>query len=353
MIWKYFTSTQEWAWIIGSSTLVGGSTFLSNYSHVEYTGATYDPANNRIFVIGGYGGQSNPGSTELVWEISCDSNSVVGASGDGSARNIATTFTSGDGMGARRWHSTSDFTIDGKVFVYGGYYNFPSPDTSDHFFSYDPDTDTWEFLSGRTSGPRTFSSSVWGTQYTSDAANRPYSAFGTSMWTPDQGTIYMGFGNRNSDGHFDNLWKYQYQTAPTTSPTVSPSLSPPSSSPTTSPTVSPSLSPSSSSPTTSPTVSPSPSSSSPSTSPSTSKVPVDDDDNDEDASGASSVLGMEQSDLILLAAIFGVFGAGLCLFCVRRNLNPPAYSSSENVEISTLGEAHVVNVNETIPEEEN
>ena len=115
--------------------------------------------------------------------------------------------------GARNFSTTWQDTT-GKLWLYGGF-GYGTSTTIGYLndlWKYDPSSNNWTWMKGNNT---TEQYSVYGTQGTANAANKPGAAYASVSWSDDNNNLWLfgGFGYTDNDfGFLNTLWKYNPST---------------------------------------------------------------------------------------------------------------------------------------------
>jgi len=275
-LWEFSPSTNEWAWMGGSSTVsfcaygecgqpgVYGTLGTPAAGNIpgSRSGATswIDGSGNFwLFGGGGFDAKGNPTALNDVWEFSPSTNEwawmgggttstgcityrlgltvcggqpgVYGTQGTAAAGNIP-----GGRAGAASWIDSS-----GNFWLFGGQ-GFDSEGNNGNlndFWEFNPFTNEWAWMGGNatvtgcTSAPEGNiicwgQPGVYGTLGTPDPGNDPGARFGASSWTDSKGNFWLFGGDGAAGvggGVLNDFWEYQQATTAlpaTAAPTFSP-----------------------------------------------------------------------------------------------------------------------------------
>jgi N-acetylneuraminic acid mutarotase len=231
-LWKFNPSTNEWAWMGGSSTVSRNGNQPGVYGTLgtpaagnvpgsrEYATSWTDNSGN-LWLFGGWGvGSSenwaylndlwefNPSTSEWAWmggssttpcnieTGSCGQPGVYGTLGTPAAGNVP-----GGRYGASSWTDSS-----GNFWLFGG----NGYTSGDDLWKFNPSTNEWAWMSGSSTADQ---QGVYGTLGTPAAGNVPGSREYATSWTDSSGNLWL-FGGYGADaitywgGNLNDLWEF-------------------------------------------------------------------------------------------------------------------------------------------------
>ena len=244
-LWEFNPSTNQWAWMGGSSTVpnlcnsIGVSCGQSGtYGTLGIYGAPNVPggrsdatgwadANGHLWLFGGTGFDSNgnPGTLNDLWEFNPSASewmwmggsNLVG--GNGGRPGSYGSLGLPDGVNNPGARSGATSWIDGNhnFWLFGGYGYVANGCCGrlNDLWEFDPSTNQWAWMGGSSNAfnqPGTY-----GTLGAPNSANIPGGRTTASGWTDSRGNLWL-FGGEAYDangkwGELSDLWEYQLSTA--------------------------------------------------------------------------------------------------------------------------------------------
>ena len=252
-LWKFNVSTNQWAWMGGSSSVTESTPGVYGTLKQPATGnspgsrigaATWIDSNGNLWLFGGYGPDAtgrvgdlndvwkfNPSINQWAWMggyssipqadpivcVPCSSPSVPGKLRIPAAGNIP-----GGRSSPAIWTDKN-----GNIWLFGGdsdidydfYYSYGSEGSVlNDMWEFNPKTNEWAWMEGDTTVPLTNSSlpGVYGTLGAPGAANIPGGRAGGVTWTDvsDNLWLYSGFGfdSAGTPGDLNDWWRFDLST---------------------------------------------------------------------------------------------------------------------------------------------
>jgi N-acetylneuraminic acid mutarotase len=228
-LWEFNPSTNEWAWMGGSSTVPNGSgqpgvygtlgvPAAGNIPGSRYSAASWTDSSGDLWLFGGkgYDANDNWGYLNDLWEFNPSTNEwtwmggsstvtqpgVYGTLGTPAAGNIP-----GARDGASAWTDSS-----GHLWLFGGFYS--TVDNEDGVYlndlrEFNSSTNEWTWMGGNSVYDQ---SGVYGTLGTPAAGNNPGSRQGSASWTDSSGNFWLfggaGFDANGNNGELNDLWEF-------------------------------------------------------------------------------------------------------------------------------------------------
>ena len=254
-LWEFNPSTNEWAWMGGSSTapasctpadclLSGiygelGTPAAGNNPGARFWASSWTDKNGNFWLFGGYGFDSvaNLGDLNDLWEFNPSTNewtwisgsSTVPGSNQGGQPGVYGTLgmpAAGNVPGGR--YSAVTWTDSGgNLWLFGGNDNGFQND----LWEFNPSTSKWTWMGGSS----VFDNScfgVFGTLGDSAEGNVPGSRYAASSWTDSTGNFWLfgGEGPLPFDGEWflfslNDFWKYQPSSTPAFTNAATPTFS--------------------------------------------------------------------------------------------------------------------------------
>jgi len=246
-LWEFNPSTNEWAWMGGSSVIYG--TGSDNYGQPGVYGTLGVPATGNIpgardsasawtdssgnlWLFGGEGVDANHVSGYLndLWEFNPSTNewawtggsSTVPSAGYGQPGQYGTLGTpaAGNIPGGREF-ALSWTDSSGHFWLYGGS-GFDANDVSgwlDDLWEFNPSTNEWAWMCGSSTVPNAGygQPGVYGTLDTPAAGNIPGGRSGAASWTDSGDHLWLfggdGYDANDVPGYLNDLWEFNPSTS--------------------------------------------------------------------------------------------------------------------------------------------
>jgi N-acetylneuraminic acid mutarotase len=229
-LWMYNPTTNEWAWMAGSTTVPGfeqgragiyGTLGVANSANLpggRYGAATWTDAQGNFWLFGGAGadGSGNSGDLNDLWMFNSTTQQWTWEGGSQTANNTGVYSAQGVPStsnlpsareGAFAW-------ADAK----GNFWLFSGATIMNDLWEFNPSTKQWTWLSGNATGGATGS---YGTVGVSSASNLPPGRSYGSAWSDASGNLWLyggeGVGTpddgrlRGYDGTLSDEWMYSPQ----------------------------------------------------------------------------------------------------------------------------------------------
>ena len=241
-IWEYKPSTNQWAWMGGSSTLSYSATngygqpgeygtlgafAAGNIPGSRASASSWTDSGGNFWLFGGYGYDANGIYGELndLWEYKPStkewawmggSNTVPGrGSGNPGVYGTLGVFAAGNIPGGRAFAS-SWTDSSGHLWLFGGA-GYDANDNSvllNDLWEFNPSTNEWAWIGGSSTIPNSgVSPGVYGTLGAFTAGNIPGSRMVAASWTDSSGNFWLfggyGYDAAGNLGNLNDLWKYQ------------------------------------------------------------------------------------------------------------------------------------------------
>lgn len=254
-LWKYNTSTGEWAWMGGSETIpcatqctgqsgtygTLGKPASANVPGARFGAAVWTDQRGDLWLFGGRGYDStgtngslndlwrfDPSTSNWTWIAgastvpSCAAGKDCGASGSYGAIGIPSSSNSpGARTGAVTWTDSS-----GNLWLFGGsgYDSAGKVGSLNDLWEFNPSTAQWTWMGGSSTVPASCSYTtcgqpgVYGTLGTPSSANIPAGRSGAVGWTDKSGNFWLFGGEVNylySEGYhgdINDLWEFNPST---------------------------------------------------------------------------------------------------------------------------------------------
>ncbi len=232
-LWEFNPSTQQWAWIGGSSTVSnGGEPGL--YGPIGTPGTGYIPgsrswpatvqatdSNGNVWLFGGYGYDASGTQDELsdLWEFNTSSKEWTFVSGSSTAAQPGAYVTQGSfaagNMPGGRDSGPSWVDNSGNLWIFGGegYPNVVSWSVLNDLWEFNPSTKLWAWMGGSKTGNQ---SGSYVAQGTFDPGNYPGGRTNPSYWTDSSGNFWMfggwGIDSKGNLNLLNDVWEFNPST---------------------------------------------------------------------------------------------------------------------------------------------
>ena len=224
-LWKYDISTNQWAWMTGSSAInqlgtygTKGTPGASNTPGARNYLVSWIDASDKLWLFGGngYSNTASLGNLNDVWKYDPTVNQWTWISG-GNVNDVANiNGTKGSTAGVppfpgSRYQSAFWKDASGNFWLFGGtgYSATTSSGNLNDLWKYNPTSGEWTWMSGGIS-PSAYG--TYGTKGIAAAANVPGARTGSSGFLDTSGNFWIfggnGFGASGSSGYLNDLWKY-------------------------------------------------------------------------------------------------------------------------------------------------
>jgi len=245
-LWEFDPSTDQWAWMGGSSTVVNmgpygygrpgvygtlGTAAVGNIPGTRYVASSWADKSGNFWLFGGLGFDANGtyGNLNDFWEFNPASNQWAWMGGSNTvpcnncgrpgAYGTLGTPAAGNIPGGRdtafSWTDSS-----GDIWLFGGdgYNDNGNAGGLNDLWEFTPSTIQWAWMGGSSTVDQ---SGVYGTLGTPAAGNVPGGRAGTADWNDGSGRFWLfggqGYDANGNAGYLNDLWEYQPQ-APTILP---------------------------------------------------------------------------------------------------------------------------------------
>jgi N-acetylneuraminic acid mutarotase len=251
-LWVFIPSSNEWAWMGGSSTValssgvygVLGTPAPGNIPAGRTGAASWTDSSDHLWLFGGFGFGSGPyapnydgGALDDLWEFNPSTNewawmggsSVALQSGEyGTLGTPAPGNISGGRSDATNWTDSG-----GHFWLFGGV----GEDADDYggdlndLWEYSPSTNEWAWMGGGSTSGFNKATGVYGTLGTPAAENIPGGRDSAAGWTDGSGHFWLFAGYGYDPLNLDyvvlgDFWEYQPSSAPLPAPDFSVAIFP-------------------------------------------------------------------------------------------------------------------------------
>jgi N-acetylneuraminic acid mutarotase len=240
-LWEFNSSTNEWAWMGGSSTVLRnsgrsgvygtlGTPAAGNIPGSRYSAIGWTDSSGHLWLFGGYGydGSGKSGFLNDLWEFDPPTNewawmggsSTISVSGEGQPGVYGTLGTAAaENIPGGREDAVSWTDSGGDLWLFGGAgydANGNSGDLND-LWKLNPSNGEWTWMSGSSTvgsycspiNGETFCGQpgVYGALGTAAAENIPGGREGAVGWTDSDDHLWL-FGGTGYAGFFNDLWAF-------------------------------------------------------------------------------------------------------------------------------------------------
>ena len=240
-LWQFTPSTNEWAWMGGSSTVPGPSAGQPGVYGTLGVPAPGNIPGGRIYAVSWtdsnahfwlFGGASDIGGNfDDLWEFNPSTNewawmggSSTGPQFGGQPGVYGTLGTPAPGnIPGRRYGAVSWTDSSGHLWLFGGAGDGAHGTIGDlnDLWQFNPSTNEWAWMGGSATAicdPEGFCGQpgVYGTLGTPAAGNNPGSRLVASSWTDSSGNLWLfgggGFDANGTPGSLNDLWQFNPST---------------------------------------------------------------------------------------------------------------------------------------------
>jgi hypothetical protein len=252
-LWQYYPSTNEWAWMSGSSTEDSNYTQPGVYGTLGQAGSANTPGardlasswtdkNGDLWLFGGQGSDTSDKSGDLndLWKFDTSTNEWTWMGGSntfvpldcgtyagayvcfngepgiyGTLGTPAAANTPGGRYGASTWMDSN-----GNIWLFGG----PGYDAAGNYnnlndlWQLNSTTHQWTWVGGINVGTL---SAVYGTLGTPAAANIPGGRGGAATWTDKNGNFWLFGGEGGTLNYLNDMWEFRPAFPAVATPTLS------------------------------------------------------------------------------------------------------------------------------------
>ncbi len=243
-LWEFSPSTNQWAWMSGSSTescssscgqpgVYGrlGTPAAGNAPGGRWSVTNWIDSSGQLWLYGGYGFDANGamGFLNDLWEFNPSTSqwtwmggsSALPITGEGQPPVYGTqgTFAAGNNPGGR-WAATSWTDSNGNFWLFGGegYYAVGVAGTFNDLWEFNPSTNQWAWMGGSSTAGSNCPNGVcqqpgmYGTLGTPAAGNVPGSRDFAVAWTDSSGNVFLFGGSIPGIYYLDDLWEFYPST---------------------------------------------------------------------------------------------------------------------------------------------
>jgi N-acetylneuraminic acid mutarotase len=231
-LWEFNPSTNEWAWMGGSSTVPstsandGGNPGVYGILGVPAAGnipggregsVSWTDSSGNFWLFGGYGVDTNGnlGVLNDMWEFNPSANEWTWMGGSSTADQVgeygALGAPAAGNIPGSRWLAASWTDLNGNFWLFGGQgYNAQTFAVPDDLWEFNPSTNQWTWMGG--SQTASTPSGVYGTMGVPAAGNIPGGRWQASSWTDKSGNLWffagVGYDTNDVQGYLNDLWLF-------------------------------------------------------------------------------------------------------------------------------------------------
>ena len=237
-LWRYLPSTQEWAWMGGSSTVPAdnngqpgvygqpGVPDAANTPGGRWGANSWTDMSGNLWLFGGVGYDSagSVGSLNDLWELNpstgkwawISGSNMVGSGGGQSGIYGSLANPSATNVPSGRSQAVSWTDSNGSFWLFGGR-GYDSTGTFGYLndvWEFNPSTREWAWMGGSSTFGCTGCSNVgiYGTQGETDSANIPGGRNQAVGWTDSGGNFWLlggnGYDSAGTNGILNDLWEF-------------------------------------------------------------------------------------------------------------------------------------------------
>jgi N-acetylneuraminic acid mutarotase len=216
-LWEFNSSTDEWAWMGGSSTIPQSSVYgtmgtpaTGNIPGGREYAASWTDSNGNFWLFGGSGYYADGmGGLNDLWEFNPSTNewTWMGGSRTGNQAGVYGTLgvpAAGNIPGSRYlancWTDSS-----GNLWLFGG--------SGNELWEFNPSTNEWAWMGGSSTGNQ---AGVYGALGVPAAGNIPGGRDSAVSWTDNMGNLWLfggdGYDANGNEGGLNDLWEYNPST---------------------------------------------------------------------------------------------------------------------------------------------
>jgi N-acetylneuraminic acid mutarotase len=227
-LWEYVATSQEWIWVGGSSTTnhegiygTKGAAATGNIPGARSLSFSWTDGSGNRWLFGGDGvdGSGSEGNLNDLWMFGSLSQEWTWVGGSSSAGQAGVYGTLGAGSTANipggRENGVSWSDSSGHLWLFGGY-GYDSSGTAgilNDLWEYNPETQTWTWVSGSN---LISAGGTYGTQGTSSASNVPGARDAPTSWSDSSGNFWLfggyGYDGASGEGYLNDLWEFSPMT---------------------------------------------------------------------------------------------------------------------------------------------
>jgi hypothetical protein len=226
-LWKFNTSTRQWTWVSGSSTVnqtgvygTQGTASAGNVPGARGWSSSWIDSSNNLWLFGGWASYGTDPFLNDLWEFNIASSQWTWVSGSSAGNAVGVYGTQGvpaaSNVPGSRMQAATWVDATGNLWLFGGdVYVPPTPTNSESalpndLWKFSPTNGEWTWMSG-TSAFRGVP--VYGTQGSPAAANIPGGRQLAVPWVDSSGDLWLfggsGITGASTGGELNDLWRFQ------------------------------------------------------------------------------------------------------------------------------------------------
>ena len=247
-LWEFYPSTNEWAWMGGSSTMICvfgagcgdpgvfgtlGTPAAGNIPGSRYGAVSWTDSSGKFWLFGGVGndGDGQGGFRNDLWNFDPSTNEwtwMGGPSACGSGCQQPGVYGTLGTFATGNFPENNEYAMgwtdkNGNLWLFGGFGTDEgeagaySQGDLNLLWEFNPSTNEWAYMGGNTVGNGYNSPGVYGTLGTPDAGNIPPGRQSATTWTDSKGNLWLfggGFGPVDyvSTTALNDLWEFNPST---------------------------------------------------------------------------------------------------------------------------------------------
>lgn len=224
-LWEFSTSSGEWAWVSGSSSVPGnqrgvygtkGTASAANVPGGRSGAVSWTDSSGHLWLFGGggYDAVGASGSLNDLWEFDPSSKEWTWMSGSSTVGNATGVYgTQGTpapgNVPGPRSQAVSWIDNSGNLWLFGGQETNSSSGDLNDLWMFSPATKEWTWVGGSST---TSAKGVYGTVGVAASGNVPGARYNATSWTDGSGNLWLfgGFGYDASgqENDLNDLWEF-------------------------------------------------------------------------------------------------------------------------------------------------
>ena len=230
-LWEFNATTQQWAWISGSSTVNASAVYGSqgvpapmNVPGSRWGSNAWADTSGNLWLFGGSSPSAVISDLNDLWEFNTSTKEWVWISGSSTSGTVIAGKYGTEGVGAvgnvpgSRSSSTSWVDTNGNLWLFGGQ-GYDSTGTANgnlnDLWKFSPATKQWTWVKGsETIGAgKNGQPGVYGTLNVASMTNTPGGKVSSVGWVDTGGSLWLfggdTFDSAGAEGNLNDLWRYQ------------------------------------------------------------------------------------------------------------------------------------------------